>query len=104
MLECVLRRWNKLTIRSHYVLYDRVFKIRMHYKRSRLFNLWKTKLSLKRVRMIKLENKALILARHNNLSWIMRKFKAGITESKREREEEEMIVMKWKEIRDWLQN
>ena len=34
----------------------------------------------------------------------MRKFKAGITESKREREEEEMIVMKWKEIRDWLQN
>lgn len=104
MLESVLHHWNKLAIRSHYVLYDRVLKIRMHYNRSRLLSLWKTKLSLKRVLMIKLENKAVLLARHNNLSWIMRKFKAGVSESKREREEEEMIGMKWREIRGWLKD
>ena len=104
MMESVLRHWNKLASRSHYVLYDRVLKIRMHYMRSRSLNVWKMKLSLKRVLMIKLESRALKLAHHNKLSWIMRKFRAGIIESKREREEEEMIVLKWKEVRGWLQN
>ena len=102
--ENVLSHWNKLSSNSHHILYNNVLKLRLRYNQRRVLTTWKTRLSLRRVQSIQMERIAVKLSRRTQLSWIMRKFKHGVIESQRESKEEEMVAMKWEQVRGWLQD
>ena len=102
--ERVLHSWNNLASRIHHVLYDKTIKIRLYYAQSRVLTTWKTKLSLRRVQLIELERISTKLARRNQLSWIMRRFQAGVKETRKERKQEEIVSSKWEQVRFWLES
>lgn len=86
------------------MLYDKVMKIRLHYNQSRVLTAWKTKLSLRRVQSIEFERISTKLARRNRLSWVMRRLKAGVKESQRQRKQQEIVALKWQKVRGWLES
>jgi hypothetical protein len=102
--ESVLHQWNKVSKNSHHVLYDKVLKLRLQYNQNTVLTTWRTNLSMKRVQSIQLERIATKLAYHNKRSWIMRKFQYGVIQSQKERNEEEIVALKWQKVRGWLQD
>lgn len=98
----MVQQWRRLSLESHHHHYDDVIQIRIHYNRCRAVSLWRTKLQMQRVRSIELEYRAAKFTQRNQLSWIMRKFKHGVLESRREKRENQVVEMKWQKVREWL--
>jgi hypothetical protein len=42
------------------------------------------------------------LRKNNISSWVVRRWRSGVKESKRESLENELVACKWREVRDWL--
>ena len=102
LCESVLNKWHRLASKSHLVLYDEVLQLRLGFSRSRALYVWKLTSSAKRLQTIQLNTRAMKLRKNNISSWVVRRWRSGVKESKRESLENELVACKWREVRDWL--
>lgn len=79
-----------------------VMRVRLLHNQGCILSTWRSNFLRYRIQSIQRESMATKLAQRNTMRWIMRKFKLGVKKALSDREEDEVVATKMKQLKSWL--